>query len=146
METVIRGAAVYLLLLVILRASGRRTIAQATPFDFVLMLIIAETTQQALLGNDFSIINAAVLIATLTVLDIGFSYLKRWSPAIDRLIDGAPTLLISEGVIDHRALRRSRTGIDDIMTAARLKHGIDRIEGVRHAILETDGGISVVPR
>jgi uncharacterized membrane protein YcaP (DUF421 family) len=146
MESIIRGAAVYLILLVIMRISGRRTIAQATSFDFVLMLIVAETTQQALLGDDFSITNAALVIATLTVLDIGFSYVKRWSPAMDRLIDGTPTLLIHNGVIDHRVLKRSRTDVEDIMAAARLRHGIIEIAEVRHAILESDGGISIVPR
>lgn len=146
METVLRGAAVYAILLVIMRASGRRTIGQATPFDFVLMLIVAETSQQALLGNDFSITNAALLIATLTLLDVGLSYLKRWSPAADRLVDGTPTLLIRDGVIDARALRLSRTGLDDVMAAARKAHGIMDLAEVRHAILEADGGISVIPR
>lgn len=146
METVLRGAAVYAILLVIMRASGRRTIGQATPFDFVLMLIVAETSQQALLGNDFSITNAALLIATLTLLDVGLSYLKRWSPAADRLVDGTPTLLIRDGVIDARALRLSRTGLDDVMAAARKAHGIMDLAEVRHAILEADGGINVIPR
>ena len=77
MESVIRGVAIYLVLLVIIRLSGRRTMAQATPFDFVLLLIVAETTQQALLGDDFSITNAIVLIVTLFLMDIGFSYLTR---------------------------------------------------------------------
>ena len=65
MESVFRGAAVYFILLMILRLSGRRSVAQMTPFDLVLLLIIAETTQQALLGDDFSIINAALLIIVL---------------------------------------------------------------------------------
>ncbi len=146
MESVLRGVAVYLFLLVVMRASGRRTLGQATPFDFVLMLIIAETTQQALLGDDFSITNAALLIATLVVVDIGFAFLKGRSPALDRLIDGVPTKLIHDGVVDHRALGRARVGLDDIMAAARQSHGIDALGEIRHAILETDGGISVVPR
>lgn len=146
MESVLRGLAVYLILLVIMRASGRRTLGQATPFDFVLMLIIAETTQQALLGDDFSVTNAALLIATLVVADIGFSFLKSWFPAFDRLVDGVPTRLISDGVVDQQALRRTRIGLDDIMTAARQAHGIDAIAQVRHAVLETDGAISVVPQ
>lgn len=146
MESVIRGAAIYAILLIVMRISGRRTIAQATAFDFVLMLIIAETTQQALLGDDFSLTNAALVIATLAALDIALSYAKRWSPTIDRVIDGTPTMLIREGVIDWRALRLSRIDIDDIMAAARQGHSIMDLAEVRHAILEGNGGISIVPR
>jgi uncharacterized membrane protein YcaP (DUF421 family) len=145
MDAVLRGAAIYLLLLIIMRLSGRRTLAQASPFDFVLMLIIAETTQQALLGDDFSITNAMMECSTLVVIDVGLTYCKRLSRRFDRLIDGTPTLLIVDGVIDHAALRRARIDIDDIMVAARNKHGIDDLAQVRHAILESDSGISVIP-
>mgnify|MGYP006197049103 CR=1 FL=1 len=69
MDSVIRGAIIYFIMLVIIRISGRRTMAQATPFDFVLLLIIAETTQQALLGDDFSVTNAfLVILLTLTLV------------------------------------------------------------------------------
>src|SRR3546814_9132595 len=94
MDSVLRGAAVYAILLVIVRLSGRRAMAQMTPFDFVLLLIIAETTQQALLGDDFSITNAAILIITLFTIDIVLSYVKEWLPRADLLIDGTPTVLI----------------------------------------------------
>ena len=83
METVIRGAVVFIVLLVIIRLSGRRTLAQMTAFDLVLVLIVAETTQQALLGDDFSIANAVILIITLFTLDILMSYLKEHSPRAD---------------------------------------------------------------
>ncbi len=146
MESVIRGALVYLILLVLMRVSGRRTMAQATPFDFVLLLIVAETTQQALLGDDFSIVNAVVLFTTLIGMDIAFSHLKGWSPMIAKLIDGRPTLLIHDGRIDERALRKTRVGTDDIMVAARNQHGLARIDQIKHAVLETDSGVSVIPR
>lgn len=146
MESVIRGAAVYLILLVIMRLSGRRTLAEVTPFDFVLLLIIAETTQQALLGNDFSITNAFVLITTLIVIDIGLSYLKQWSPAAARLLEGVPTVLVRSGKVDRRALERSRVDENDILVAARQKQGLESMAEVEHAVLENDSGISVIPK
>ena len=145
MESVVRGLAIYLIVLVIIRISGRRTMAQLTAFDFVLLLIIAETTQQALLGDDFSITNAAILILTLFTADIGFTYLKRWSPAVGKFIDGQPTLLIRDGEIDERALRRARLSLSDVMSAARSQHGLERIDQIKHAVLENDTGISVTP-
>lgn len=146
MDSVIRGIVIYAVMLVIVRISGRRTMAQATPFDFVLLLIVAETTQQALLGDDFSITNAVVLIVTLFLTDIGLSYLKRWSPRVSRLLDGRPTFLIQDGQIDHRALEKSRTDTADVMFAARSQHGLERLDQVKHAILENDSGISIIPR
>src|SRR5690606_1632030 len=92
METVLRGAAVYAILLLIIRFSGRRTLAQMTAFDLVLILIVAETTQQALLGDDFSITNAVVLILTLFTIDIGLSYVKETWPAAEKALDGRPTV------------------------------------------------------
>jgi uncharacterized membrane protein YcaP (DUF421 family) len=146
MESVIRGAAVYLILVLIMRFSGRRTMAQMTPFDFVLLLIIAETTQQALMGEDFSITNAAVLIVTLIMIDIGLSYVKEFSPMLGKLLDGSPTVLIRDGVLDRRALQRSRMEESDILASARQKQGLEKMSDIRHAVLETDSGISIIPK
>lgn len=146
MESVIRGFAIYLVLLIIIRLSGRRTMDQATPFDFVLLLIIAETTQQALLGDDFSITNAVVLIVTLCLMDIGLSYLTRWSGRLRDVVDGRPTILVLDGKVDERALRKTRMDRHDIMVAARKQQGLETFDQVKHAILETDSGITVIPR
>lgn len=145
MDSVIRGVAVYVVLLVIMRFAGRRTLSELTPFDFVLLLIIAETTQQALLGDDFSIVNSVVLIVTLCTVDIVLSYVKRLSPGVGRLIDGVSTVLISRGQPDERALRRARVDLDDVMDAARQQHGLERLDQVKFAVLEVGGNISIVP-
>lgn len=97
MDAVIRGLAIYFTLLVIIRLSGRRTLAQMTPFDLVIVLVISETTQQAMLGDDFSITNATILILTLFTTDIALSYLKRWSPRATHAIDGVPRCSWSMG-------------------------------------------------
>lgn len=146
MESVIRGAAVYLVLIVIMRFSGRRTLAEITPIDFILLLIIAETTQQALLGDDFSITNAFVLIITLIGIDIGLSYLKQWSPMAARLLEGLPTVLVRNGKLDRHALKRARVEESDILASGRLRQGVRNMDEVEHAVLENDAGISVIPK
>ncbi len=146
MESVIRGAAIYLILLVVTRLSGRRTLSQMTPFDLILLLIIAETTQQALLADDFSITNAVILIVTLFAIDIGLSYVKSASPVSRRLLDGVPTVLISHGEPDRRAIARARVEIDDVLAAAREQHGLERLDQVKFAVLEVGGSISIVPK
>ena len=146
MDSVLRGAAVYFILLIVLRLSGRRTTAQMTPFDLVLLLIVAETTQQALLGDDFSITNAAVLIVTLFTIDIVLAHVKQWLPKVGLLIDGTPTVLVCDGKPDERALARSRVSLEDILTAAREQQGLERLDQIKFAILEAGSGISVIPR
>ena len=129
----------------IIRLSGRRTLAQMTAFDLVLVLIVAETTQQALLGDDFSIANAVILIITLFTLDILMSYLKEHSPRAEKLLDGVPTVLISLGKPDDRALKRARVDIEDVLESARSKHGVERLDQIKFAVLEVGGDISIVP-
>lgn len=146
MDSVIRGAAVYLVLLVIIRLSGRRTMAQMTPFDFVLLLIVAETTQQALLGDDFSITNAVILIMTLFLMDIGLSYLSHWFPRLSKVIDGRPTFVMADGVVDERAMQKARMSVSEIMVAARAQHGLERLDQIKHAVLESDAGVTIIPK
>ncbi|MDB6452999.1 DUF421 domain-containing protein [Falsirhodobacter sp. 20TX0035] len=144
MDSVIRGLAVYVVLLIVARLSGRRTLAQATPFDFVLLLIIAETTQQALLGDDFSIVNAFVLIVTLFTTDVLLAFAKGRSARLALWLDGAPTVLVSNGKIDAEALRRARVSVSDVLEAARAQQGVASLDRIDAAVLETSGGISII--
>jgi uncharacterized membrane protein YcaP (DUF421 family) len=146
MESVFRGLAIYFALLVIIRLSGRRTLAQMTPFDLVIVLVISETTQQAMLGDDFSITNAILLILTLFLSDILLSYLKNWSPFAARVIDGVPTILVANGVAHREALRGCRLQMDDVLEAARNQQGIESARDIRFAILEVSGNISIIKR
>lgn len=146
MDSVLRGISIYAVLLIATRLSGRRTLAQMTPFDLVLLLIIAETTQQALLGDDFSISNAVVLILTLFVTDVLLAWLKGWSPRMESLLDGNATVLISQGRIDHEAMERARVSIDDILQTAREQHGLKTLAEIDAAVLEVSGGISIIPK
>ena len=145
METILRGVAIYIILLVVIRLSGRRTLAEMTPFDFVLLLIIAETTQQALLGDDFSITNAFLLIVTLFSLDIALSHIKTRRRGVGLMLDGSPTILVSHGRLDEVAMRKARVSKNDILAAARIQQGLEGIHQVKYAVLEISGEISIVP-
>ena len=137
---------IYLLLLLIFRIAGRRSLAETSTFDLVLLLIIGETTQQAMVGNDDdSMMSAAVAILSLVSLDMGISYLKKASPAFDRLLEGRPILLIDEGKLRRPALDAHGLDDEDLKEAARLSHGLTDVREVRQATLERDGKISIVP-
>jgi uncharacterized membrane protein YcaP (DUF421 family) len=145
MDTVLRSLAVYLFVLVVFRISGKRTLSQITTFDFILLLIISEATQQGLLGNDYSIINAWVVIASLIVLDVVFSWMEgRW-PGFGRVVGSLPIVLVEHGrLLEDRAKREGVT-LSEILAEGREKHGLERLEQFKYAILERHGGISVIP-
>ncbi|HZA94206.1 MAG TPA: hypothetical protein VE420_16405, partial [Gemmatimonadales bacterium] len=97
MDAVLRAAAIYVVLLLVFHIAGRRTLAEMTPFDLVLVFIIGEATQQALLGQDFSVTNAVLVIVTLLFLDIVMSLAKERSGTFEKLIDGVPTIIVADG-------------------------------------------------
>ncbi|HEY8370257.1 MAG TPA: YetF domain-containing protein [Thermodesulfobacteriota bacterium] len=145
MDSVVRGLLVYAVLLVLVRICGKRTLSQTTTFDFVLLLIIAEATQEALIGADGSMTNAALLVVTLLWLDVLLSLAKQRFPNLERWIDGLPVVLIEDGRLMRDRMDKVRVDEADILEAAHDKHGLERLDQVKHAILERGGKISVVP-
>ncbi|ONH49936.1 Protein of unknown function [Pseudomonas cedrina] len=145
MDSVLRAAAIYLVLLVLFKIAGRRSLAELTTFDLVLLMVIGEATQQALLGDDFSLTNAVLVIITLIAIDIGFSLVKLRSRGFSRVLDGGPTIVVEHGKVLHERLKRARMDESDILEAARSAQGIVQIDQIQFAILERNGKISVIP-
>ena len=146
MESVIRPALVYLFLLLLLRLTGKRTLAQITSFDFVLLLIISEATQQALIGEDNSMINGAIVVATLIGLNVVMSLLKQRYKWIDRVLDDIPLMIVADGKPLKDRMDKARVDEEDVLDAAREIHGLERMDQIRYAILERSGAISIIPR
>lgn len=144
MDAVLRGFSVYVLLLIVFRISGRRSLGQVSTFDFVLLLIIAETTQQALLGDDFSVTNSFLLIVTIVMMDVLLSLLKQRSPKLDRLLEGLPLVIVENGKPLLDRMWRARVDQEDVMAAARELQGLERIEQIKYAVLERNGTITIV--
>lgn len=146
MDTIIRGTVIYIFLLIIFRISGKRTLYDATVFDFVLLLIIAETTQQALLGDDFSLTNGILLIMTLIVLDIIISLLKQKFMPIEKLVEGSPLIILDNGKLLRDRMKKERVDEADILESARDLHGLQRLDQIKYAILEKNGKITIIPQ
>jgi uncharacterized membrane protein YcaP (DUF421 family) len=145
MESVLRASAIFVFLLLVFRVTGKRSLAQITTFDFVLLLIIGEATQQALLGDDFSVINAWVVIATLMGLDLLLSHLKNRFPGLDPVIDSVPLVVVADGKLIEERAGHERVDLEDVLAAAREKHGLERLEQIKYAVLERSGGLSIIP-
>lgn len=146
MEIVLRCLAIYGVVWLVFRISGKRTLKDLTTFDFVLLLIISECTQQGLVGQNYSVTGAVIAISTLVTIDILLSLLKRRFEKVEKVLDNVPVLLIEKGRIHRERLQKERVDESDILTSAREAHGIRRIDLIDYAILETSGSISIIPK
>jgi uncharacterized membrane protein YcaP (DUF421 family) len=145
MNPVLRGAAIYLFLLIIFRIMGKRSLSETTTFDFILLLIISEVTQQALVGEDNSLTAAFILIVTLVTLDLSLSFLKERFKLFGKFVEGTPLVVVEKGKPLKERMKKSRVENDDILEAARLNFGLERMEQIKYAVLEKDGSISIIP-
>ena len=146
MDAVLRGLFMYLFLLLIFRIAGRRTVGEMTSFDFVLLLIISEATQNAMIGNDYSVTNGVLVITTLVGLDILFTLCKQRLGFIERWLDGLPMILVDNGRPITHLMDRARVDVEDILASARESQGLERMDQIKYAVLEVGGGISVIPK
>jgi uncharacterized membrane protein YcaP (DUF421 family) len=145
MDAILRGFAIYGFLLILFRIAGRRTLSEITTFDFVLLLIIGEATQQAMLGDDFSVTNAFLVIAALVGVDIALSMVKEHVPLLARFIDGVPMLIVENGKPLRERMKRARVSEEDILESARRSQGIERLDQIKYAVLEVGGAMSIIP-
>ncbi len=145
MDSVIKAAVVFFVLWAIIRISGRRTLGEMTAFDFVLFLIIGGSTQRAITGQDYSMINALLLVSTFVVLDVGLSIVDLKWPAARPILNAMPMILVENGYLWTWRMRRARVTEDNILEAARRLHGLERMEQIKFAILEATGEITIVP-
>lgn len=146
MGSIIRAAITYLFLLLVFRLSGRRSLGQLSTFDFILLIIIGEAAQNALIGNDSSLTNSFLVIITLICIDIGLSLWKQRSPDLEKLIDGVPLVIVAEGKPIKERMHKARINEDDVLMSARESQGLERMDQIKYAVLERSGGISIIPK
>lgn len=146
MDAILRGVVVYLLLLLIFRIAGKRSLSQVTTFDLVLTLIISESIQQALLDGDDSLTNAFLVVIALVGTDILLSHVKQRWPRVEHIIQGMPLVIFEGGKPIQDRLERERVDEQDILQAARQQEGLRSLADLDYAVLETSGDITVVPK
>ncbi len=146
MDAIVRGVVVYLLLLVIFRIAGKRSLAEVTTFDLVLTLIISESIQQALLDGDDSLTNAFLIVIALVGTDILLSHVKQRWPRVERVLQGVPLVILEHGKPKQDRLDRERVDEQDILHAARQQEGLRSLDDLDYAVLEPSGDITVIPK
>ena len=146
MNPVFRAVIMFAILWVVFRIGGRRTLAEITTFDFILLLVIGDAAQNALVGDDFSITTAALVVVTLLLLDLCMGRLGLVSRTMAHVIDSAPVIVIENGRVLDKAMRAEGVDLEEILEAARERHGLQSLDEIKYAIVERHGGISVVPK
>lgn len=144
-ELVLRAAVVYVAVLFLLRLAGKRELGQMTPFDLVVILVIANAVQNAMTGPDTSLLGGIIVATTIVVLNTIVSRFGTRVPFFSRALLGSPTLLVHDGALIERHLAREGITREEVQMAAR-EHGIESLADIRSAVLEVDGSISVIPR
>jgi uncharacterized membrane protein YcaP (DUF421 family) len=145
MESVVRAVVIYGVLLILFRFTGKRSLGQITTFDFILLLIISEAVQNGLVGENYSLTNAVILVLTLIVIDVGLSLLKRRAPSVEKWLEGVPVVIVEHGrpLVDR--MQKARVDESDVLSFARRQHGLERMEQIKYAVLERSGEISIIP-
>jgi uncharacterized membrane protein YcaP (DUF421 family) len=144
-EHILRAAVVYIFLFVLLRFIGKKHVGEMAPFDMVVLLILSETVQNAMIGSDDSLVGGLISAVTLVALAQAMSYLSWRSKRLDRIIEGTPKILVRHGRRYRRMMREQRVSISELTEAMR-REGCANITDVRVAILENDGTISIIKR
>lgn len=139
-EKVIRTIAVYLGILLLLRLAGKRDLAQLNTFDLVVLLLLSNVVQNAVIGNDNSLLGGLIGAATLVVVNSAVVRSTRASEPLDRLLEGTATTIASHGRLDERALARLGLRAADVELALR-KQGAMSIDDVEQAVLAPGGSI-----
>src|SRR4051794_10317002 len=143
MDVVIRAAVVYVFVWLVLRGLGKRDLGELTAFELVLLFIIGDLVQQSITQNDTSVTAAILAINTIAVLILVQSFsVFRWKAARP-LIEGVPVVLVYEGRVLVKPLRRERMTVDDLKEAARAQ-GITDLADIKIAILENEGKVSFI--
>lgn len=142
-EILVRTGVMYLFVLAGVRLSGKREVGQMTPFDLVLLLLLANAVQNAMTGPDTSLVGGVVAAGTLLVMNYLVADLAGVNRRFRKFVQGSPSLLIHDGHLLAPNLAREHVTLDEIERALR-EHGIGSIQDVSLAVLEVDGSISVL--
>lgn len=145
MEIVIRATIVFWLLWALLRASGKRELAEITPFELIVLMVIGDLVQQGVTEEDMSVTGAALAVTTITLWAVTFSYTSFRAPFVRRRLESSPTIVVRRGEVDAAALALQRMTLADLLDEARVA-GYSTLHDIEYAVLESDGKMSFLRR
>jgi uncharacterized membrane protein YcaP (DUF421 family) len=145
MDLAIRTFVVFWFLLLLMRITGRRELSSLEPFDLILLIVLGDAVQQGLTQDDYSVTGALIVVIVFGVMQVAVSYLNFRFPRLRPALEGYPIVLIEDGNLIQRNLKRERLTPEDLAKEARGQK-IESLNDVKWAVLETSGSISFIPK
>jgi uncharacterized membrane protein YcaP (DUF421 family) len=145
MDLVIRATVVFFFIFLVTRIAGRRELSELQPFDLILLVVLGDLVQQGITQSDESVTGALIVISTITLLSVAVSWLSFRSGRVRTVTAGEPIILVQDGNLIERNLRRERLTRADVEEEARQQQ-VSSLSDIRWAILERDGTISVISK
>ena len=141
-ELIVRSMIIYVFLLVLIRATGKRQVGQLAPFDLILLLVLSNAVQNAMNGGDNSVQAGLISALTLVTLNYGIGYATYRSKRLEALIEGRPQVLIHNGTLYKDIMEQERLTQHELDAALR-RQGVSNISHVHMAMIENNGEITV---
>ena len=145
MDLALRAVVIFFFIFLLMRIVGRRELSSLEPFDLILLVVVGDSVQQALVQDDYSLTGAFIVVSTIALLQVFLSYVNYRVPRLRPLIDGEPIVIVQDGNVIERNARRERLTLEDIAEAARQQQ-IATIDDVQWAVLETSGELSFIAK
>jgi len=145
MDIALRAAFLYAFVVILMRVMGRRELSSLSPLDLVLLIVLGDAIQQGMTQDDYSVTGAVIAVSTIAVVQVGISYLSFRSRRARRVLEGEPVVIIEDGKLIERNLRRERLTEDEIAEKMRMQQ-IASVEDVAWGILESSGNMSFIPK
>jgi uncharacterized membrane protein YcaP (DUF421 family) len=145
MDIVLRSIVVFLFIWVLMRIVGRRELSNMQPFDLIIIIVIGDLVQQAATQQDMSVTGAILSAGTIGLLTVLFSWFSWRFPRVRPVLDGKPIVIVEDGKPLMDNMRRERVTVEELAAQARLK-GIESLDSVKWAVLETGGQVSFIQK
>jgi uncharacterized membrane protein YcaP (DUF421 family) len=146
MDIVIRAFVAYLFILFLMRVVGRRELSSMEPSDVILLVVIGDLVQNGVTQSDYSVTGVVLAAGTMGSLATLTAYVTyKWS-RIRNVVEGEPVILVEDGKLIERNMKNERLTADEVMEQARLTQGVESLDDVKWAVLETSGSISIVKK
>jgi uncharacterized membrane protein YcaP (DUF421 family) len=145
MDLVPRTVIIIAFVFLLARSVGKRELSSLEPFDVIMLVVIGDLVQQGITQNDDSVTGTIIVLSTLALVVVGLSYLNLRAPRLRKVLAGEPVVLVVDGAMVERNMRRERITTEDLLAEARQQQ-LSSLDEVRWAILETGGNISFIPK
>jgi len=145
MDLALRAIFLYAFVILLMRVTGRRELSTLSAIDLVLLIILGDAIQQGLTQDDYSVTGAFIVVGTFAILQVTISFLSYKFPLVRPALDGEPIIVVQDGKLIERNMRRERLTVEELLVEARGQQ-VTSVEQIAWAVLETNGKISIIPK